>query len=465
LADEAAAYLQAHREELLRRYLDFLRIPSQSALAAHRDDVARAAAWVAESLRRAGCPAVEVAATTGHPVVVGRWPVAAELPTVLIYGHYDVQPADPLELWETPPFEPVVRDGRVYARGASDDKGGVFAALAALEAVARTAGQPPCNLVFLFEGEEEVGSPSLPAFVAARRRELACDVMLSADGGMFDVDRPSLTVGFRGIASCQIDVYGARTDLHSGQHGGAVANPLHALAAILASLHDADGRVAVAGFYDRVRELTPAERAELAEVPFDDEAYRQELGVPALFGEAGRTTLERLWTRPTLEVNGMWGGFQGDGSKTVLPREAHAKITCRLVPDQDPDDVLDRIAAHLVAHTPPGVTASLHRFPGKAQPYLMPRDLPELRVAARVLASVCGREPLYVRAGGTIPVTQLVRDELGVWTVALAFGQRDENVHAPNEFYRLDDLWRNARAFCDFWQAYAAERRGRPAGR
>jgi acetylornithine deacetylase/succinyl-diaminopimelate desuccinylase-like protein len=245
-------------------------------------------------------------------------------------------------------------------------------------------------------------------------------------------------------------------DLHSGGHGGGVANPLHALATILASMHDADGRISVAGFYSDVKPITAAEKADIASVPFDEEAYRRDLQVPALFGEVGYTTLERQWARPTLEVNGMWGGFQGDGSKTVLPREAHAKITCRLVADQDPDRILDLIEAHLRSHTPPGVTATLHRFPGKAKPYMMPRDLPEVKIAADVLEDIYGVAPLYTRAGGTLPVTQMVQDTLGVWTVGLA--PKGENVHAPNEFMLEKDLERGARVFADFWQAYGAGR-------
>jgi acetylornithine deacetylase/succinyl-diaminopimelate desuccinylase-like protein len=454
---QAAAYLRSHHDDFLNRYFEFLRIPDQSALGAHRADMLRAAEWVAGALRTAGCPTVEILPTPGNPVVYGEWLVGPDRPTALVYGHYDVQPADPLELWESPPFEPTVRDGRIYARGAADDKR-LYCAVMALEAVARTSGRPACNLKFMFEGEEEIGSPSLPGFLREHRARLACDVVLSADGSMFDWERPSLTLAYKGIASCQIDVRGARVDLHSGQHGGGVANPLHALAAILASMHGEDGRITVAGFYDDVRPLTAAEKADIAAVPFDEEAYRRDLQVPALFGEAGYTTLERQWARPTLEVNGMWGGFQGDGSKTVLPREAHAKITCRLVANQDPDRILDLLEAHLRTHTPAGVTASLQRFPGKAKPYMMPRELREVKIAAEVLEGIYGVPPLYTRAGGTLPVTEMVRDVLGVWTVGLA--AKGENVHAPNEFFLLKDLERGARIFADYWQAY-----GEGAGR
>ncbi len=456
MADKAAAdYLKGHHDDFRNRYFEFLRIPSQSALTAHRADMARAAEWVAAALRAAGCPTAEIVPTEGHPVVYGEWLVGKDRPTALVYGHYDVQPADPVDLWETAPFEPTVRNGRIYARGAADDKR-LYCTIMALEAVARTAGKPACNLKFMFEGEEEIGSPSLPGFLREHRGRLACDVLLSADGSMFDFERPSLTLAYKGIASCQIDVRGARVDLHSGGHGGGVANPLHALATILASMHDADGRISVAGFYSDVKPITAAEKADIASVPFDEEAYRRDLQVPALFGEVGYTTLERQWARPTLEVNGMWGGFQGDGSKTVLPREAHAKITCRLVADQDPDRILDLIEAHLRSHTPPGVTATLHRFPGKAKPYMMPRDLPEVKIAADVLEDIYGVAPLYTRAGGTLPVTQMVQDTLGVWTVGLA--PKGENVHAPNEFMLEKDLERGARVFADFWQAYGAGR-------
>ncbi|HEV2359231.1 MAG TPA: dipeptidase [bacterium] len=447
----ADAYLGAHRDRHLAELQAFLRIASVSALPAHRPDITAAAEWLAERVRAAGVPDVRIMPTRGNPVVYGAWPVRAGLPTILLYGHYDVQPVDPVALWDTPPFEPALRDGRLVARGASDDKGSLFIPLAALEAIRDAAGSPAVNLKFLFEGEEEIGSPNLAPFLHDHRDLLAADVTVSADGGQWDVDTPCLTLGNRGLAGLQIDLRGARTDLHSGTYGGAVANPLHALAALLAGMHDADGRVAVKDFYDAVCTLTAAERRELARVPFDEAALREALGVAELVGEPDYTPLERTWIRPTLEANGIWGGFQGDGSKTVLPNEAHAKLTCRLVPDQDPDQIADAVEQHVRRHAPAGVTVTVTRSPGKARPYLMPAGHPGLAAAARALRAAYGRDPVQVRLGGTLPVADLVKRELGTWLVFFAFGEPDNLVHAPNEFLRLRTFDRGTRAYVRFF--------------
>ncbi len=380
--------------------------------------------------------------TGGHPVVYAEWPGPPGSPTVLIYGHFDVQPPDPVERWTHPPFEPVVKDGRIYARGASDDKGNLLAPVIACELMLRRTGSLPLTVKFLIEGQEEIGSPQLPEFIHRHRELLSCDLVLSADGGQFSEDVPALTLSSRGLCALQIDVRGPASDLHSGVHGGAVQNPIHALAAILASLHDPDGRVSVEGFYDRVLAPTQAEREELAAIPFDEEAYRRELGVPALFGEAGYTTLERQGIRPTLEVNGVWGGFTGEGVKTVLPSEAHAKVTCRLVAEQDPDEVLERVAAHVRRHCPPGVTVEVRRLGGAARPYRMPADHPGAQAAREVLRELYGREPVRVRVGGTVPVYELFLRELGAYTVSFAFGLSDERIHAPDEFFRVASLKR-----------------------
>ncbi len=329
-------YLQEQQPRYQEELLQFLSIPSISALPEHASAVQEAARWVANRLTAAGLENVQTLPTGGHPVVYGEWLHAPGKPTVMIYGHFDTQPADPLELWTSPPFAPEVRDDRVYARGASDDKGNMFVPILAVEALLQTSGALPVNVKFFLEGQEEIGSPQLPAFIARQRDLLACDLVLSADGGQYGEQQPALLIAFKGLAGAQIDVYGASTDLHSGVYGGAVANPIHALAHILDSMRSPEGKILVEGFYDAVVPLSAGDRAAIAAVPFDEQAYKAAIGVDALVAEPGYTPQEHLAGRPTLEVNGIWGGFQGEGTKTVLPNEAHAKITCRLVADQDP---------------------------------------------------------------------------------------------------------------------------------
>ena len=453
LQEEAAR----RRERYLGELLDFLRIPSISALPEHAGDVRRAARWVADRMAAAGFEHVQVMETGGHPVVYGDRLRAPGRPTVLIYGHFDTQPADPVEAWSHPPFEPVVREGRVYARGACDDKGNMLIPILAVEMLLALAGELPVNVKCLFEGQEEIGSPQLPDFVAAHRTLLACDLVVSADGEQLSEHQPSLTIASRGLVALQVEVQGPASDLHSGLHGGAVQNPIHALAALLASLHGPDGRVRVDGFYDRVKPLSEEDRAQLAAIPFDEEAYRQELQVPQLFGEAGYTTLERQRARPTVEVNGIWGGFQGEGVKTVLPARAGAKITSRLVPDQDPQEILDGLTRHILRHAPPGVTVKVRPLGGMARPYFMPADHWANRVAARVLEELYGRPPVYIRTGGTVPVYELFLRHLGAYTVTFAFGLPDERIHAPDEFFRIDSFQRGLVAHALLLQALAAE--------
>lgn len=453
--EAALDYARSERDRFLGELLDFLRIPSVSALSAHREDLAAAARWVADRLREAGVPHVSILPTRGQPVVLGEWLVDPSRPTVIVYGHYDVQPVDPLDLWESPPFEPEVRDGRIFARGASDDKGGLYVAIKALEAWARTAGAPPLNVKVLVEGEEEVGSPNLQAFLEEHRARLRADLAVSADGGQLGPDRPSLVLGSRGLCACQLEVRGPATDLHSGSFGGLVPNPIHALVELLASMHLPGGAVGIEGFYDEVRPLSPAERAEIARVPFDEEAERARTGVRAWSGESDYSPLERLWARPTLEVNGIWGGFTGEGTKTVIPAVARAKLSCRLVPDQEPQRILDRIEAHVQRHLPPGVTARVTRFPGSARAYAMPHDHPSLAVAGRVLEELYGVEPVKVRMGATVPVAEQFRSVLGIWFLYFAFGEPDNNIHAPNEFFRLDTFQRGIEGYCRLLEALA----------
>lgn len=450
-------YLDDHRTRFLEDYLDLLRIPSISALPEHAQDVRRAAEWVARRLEAAGLEGVRVMETGGHPVVYGEWLHAPGKPTVLVYGHFDVQPVDPLELWSSPPFDPSIRDGRVYARGASDNKGNFILAVFAVEALLRGEGRLPLNVKFFLEGQEEIGSPQLPAFIAQHKDLLACDLVISTDGANWAEDQPSLSVGSRGLCALQIDVQGASSDLHSGLYGGTIQNPIHALVRLLDSMRSPDGKILVEGFYDRVAPLSSEEREMLARIPFDEEAYARNLGVPATFGEPGYTTLERAWIRPTLEINGIWGGFQGEGTKTVLPNEAHAKISCRLVPDQDPEEIIACIKAHVEQNAPPGVRVTVRPFPGSAHPYVVPPDLPALRVARQVLAEVYGKEPYLIRTGGTVPVLALFLAHLGAHTITVAFGVEDERFHSPDEFFRLENFDRGQRGYVRLLQRLGEE--------
>lgn len=444
---QAEAYLQAQQSRYRDELLEFLGIPSISSLPEHAPDVERAAAWVADRLRAAGIENVQVMPTGGHPVVYGDWLHADGKPTILIYGHFDTQPVDPIELWDSPPFVPVIRDERVYARGATDDKGNMLAPILAVEALLKGEGTLPVNLKFIFEGQEEIGSPQIPEFIAAHRELLACDLAVSADGGQWSETEPLLLVGLRGGCGLQIDVLGAKTDLHSGEFGGAVQNPIHALVQILDSLHSPDGKILVDGFYDDVAELSDEDRASLAAVPFDEARYLANLGLDALHGEAGYSTYERTWARPTLEINGIYGGFQGDGIKTVLPNAAHAKITCRLAPNQDPAKTVELVIAHVNKHAPAGVNVEARPLPFRAQPYLMPVEHPGNQAVRAVLTELYGREPYVVRTGGSVPIIMIFLQELGVHTATFGFGLSDEQIHAPNEFFRLSSFEKGQRGY------------------
>ena len=407
---------------------------------------------MAAEVAAAGPFTVRILPTGGNPVVYGEWLGAPGKPTVLVYGHYDVQPPDPLEKWHSPPLTPTVRDGRLYARGVSDDKGPMLIPIEVAEAFFATAGRLPVNVKFMFEGEEEIGSRHLDAFIREHQQLLAADVVVSADGAMWRIDEPSLTVASRGLCGLELALTGASKDLHSGRHGGGVANPLHAMAALIASLHDADGRVAVAGFYDEVRELSSDERAAIAALPYDEPAYLAQVGAPSPFGEPGYTTLERQWTRPTLEVNGMWGGYQGPGQKTVIPCEARAKITCRLVPDQDPEIVAARVARHLEAQVPPGVRLSVSLADhGSPAAHIRP-DHFALQAADAALLATYGVRPLVVRMGGTVPIAELFQRHMGLDTVFFSFSTADEDFHAPNEFFRVHRLHEGLEAWARYWE-------------
>ncbi len=447
-------YLAAHHDRTLRELIEFARIPSVSTDPTHRDDIARAAAWVAAQLRQAGPIAVRDLPTGGHPVVYGEWLGAPGAPTLLVYGHYDVQPPDPLERWQSEPFEPELRDGRLYARGASDNKGPMLIPIKVAQSFFATRGGLPLNVKFIFEGEEEIGSRNLEPVIAANAQLLQADCVLSADGAMWRADEPSITVGNRGVCALEFSLRGASKNLHSGRYGGSVPNALHALAELIASLHSSDGRVAIAGFYDDVVSPTDEERRAIAALPFDEARFLAEVGAPAPVGERGYSTLERQWLRPTLEVNGMWGGYQGAGSQTVTPNEAQAKLSCRLVPDQHPDTIRALLVRHLETHLRAGVTLSIGGERHDALPYRIPADHPGLRTARLVLEKVYDKAPVSVRMGSTLPVSALFKRLLGIDTVFFSFSTTDEDFHSPNEFFRVHRLHEGLEAWARFWESY-----------
>jgi acetylornithine deacetylase/succinyl-diaminopimelate desuccinylase-like protein len=450
-------HLAATREHAIAELFELLRIPSISTLPDHAADVQRCAEWIAGKMRAIGVPEVRIVQTPRHPIVFGKWHAAPGKPTILVYGHYDVQPVDPVDEWKSPPFEPTVREDRIYARGAGDMKANLVTLLQAVDAVARTSpgDAPPVNLTFLWEGEEEIGSPSAEPTVAAMRDELAADVVMSCDGGMYDADHGALWVSFKGLAAVELHVRTARTDLHSGGYGATVPNAAQVLAQIGARLHDADLRVAVPGFYDDVVELTAADRAEIAQMAPTDEALLAETGVRVLRGEAGYSPEERRSARPTLDINGIWSGFQGHGSKTVTPCEAHMKITCRLVPNQDPDRIARAIADYAQSLAPEGVVVTPRFFERNGRGYAIPRDNPFLRRLGEVLEAEYGTPARVVRVGGSVPITAMFRETLGLDTISLGFLLPDANLHAPNEWFRLHDFDRARRTYAAFLCSWA----------
>jgi len=449
------AWLGAHADERLESYKALLRIPSISALPEHAADCRRAAEWIAADLRRIGVDHVEVADTSGHPVVYGDWLRAPDAPTALVYCHYDVQPVDPLDLWHSPPFEPAVVDGRMLARGAADDKGQIHMHIRAAEALLATRGALPINLKFVFEGDEESSAAPLERWLVANRDRLSADVAVISDTGFFEGNVPAITVSLRGLMYAQIDVVGSPVDLHSGGYGGVVQNPANALASIVAALHDRDGRVSIPGFYDDVDALSDDDRRRFADLPFDEDAYLAELELPALFGEPGYTTLERRGGRPSLDVNGMWSGFQGEGAKTIIPAHAHAKVSARLVPSQDPDVVFDRLEAYVRRIAPSGVRTSVTKI-GGGRPSITPVHHPVTQAAARALEATFGRAPVYVREGGSIPVCASFEDTLGQPVVLLGFSPPNDHAHAPNEWMDLGNHETGIRTIVRFWDEIAA---------
>jgi len=428
-------FIHTSRDRYISELKDYLAIPSISALPAHAGDVRRCAEWTAEEMRRIALENVRVIDTPGNPVVYGEWLRAPGAPTILFYGHYDVQPVDPLDLWESPPFEATVRDGEIYARGAADDKGQVFMHFKAIEAHLKKTGRLPVNLKVVIEGEEEVGSKNLDAFVRANKDLLKADVVVISDSAMFDHGVPSICYSLRGLAYFQIDVRGTKSDLHSGVFGGAVANPAMVLAQMLAQMKDKGGRIKIPGFYDDVRPLSENERAAWRQLPFNERKYKKDLGAPKLAGEREYSVLERVWARPTFEVNGVLGGFTGDGAKTVIPAVAMAKVSMRLVPNQDPDRVAQLFEAYVKKVAPKTVDVTVTRMHG-GKPWITEYDNPFVQAAGRAIEQGFGKTPVFCREGGSIPVVSTFQEELGVPAVLFGVGLPDENAHAPNE--RLD---------------------------
>jgi acetylornithine deacetylase/succinyl-diaminopimelate desuccinylase-like protein len=428
-------FIHTNRDRYVEELKDYLAIPSVSALPQHTADVRRCADWTAAEMQRVGLGNVKLIETPGNPVVYGDWLGAPGRPTILFYGHYDVQPVDPVNLWESPPFTATVRDGEIYARGAADDKGQVFMHLKAIEAHLKQTSSLPVNIRLIIEGEEEVGSANLDDFVRANKPQLSSDVVVISDSAMFDRGVPSICYSLRGLVYFQIDLRGTASDLHSGVFGGAVANPNMVLAQILAQMKDRGGRVKIPGFYDDVRPLSDAERDAWKKLPFNERKYRKDLGAPKLFGESGYSVLERVWARPTFEVNGLLGGFTGEGAKTVIPAVSMAKVSMRLVPDQHPDKIAGLFEAYVKKVAPRTVEVKVTRMHG-GKPWLTEYDNPFVQAAGRAIEKGFGKTPVYCREGGSIPVVSTFQEELGVPAVLFGVGLPDENAHAPNE--RLD---------------------------
>jgi acetylornithine deacetylase/succinyl-diaminopimelate desuccinylase-like protein len=444
------AQLEATRAARLESYLELLRIPSISALPEHAGDMRRAAEWIATELARIGFEHAEVCATPWHPIVYADWLHAEGAPTVIVYCHYDVQPVDPIELWDTAPFDPFVRDGRMIGRGAADDKGQLHMHLRAAEALFATRGRLPLNLRIVFEGEEESTSASMPGWLDANRDRLAADVVVISDTGFFEGNIPAMTESLRGILYTQIDVSGPPADLHSGSYGGNVENPANALARIIAECKGRDGVIRVPGFYDDVIPVDAAARARLAALPFDEAAYLERVGVPALAGEADYTVLEREGVRPTLDVNGIWGGFQGDGSKTIIPAHAHAKVSMRLVARQDPLKLFERFRDFVLEVAPPGVRVEVTML-GAGRPSATPVDHPVVRTAAKAIEATFGREPVFRRNGGSIPVAEMFEQQLGLTVVLMGFTNPDDHAHSPNESMVMANYETGIRTICLLW--------------
>ena len=446
-------YIQSNQQRFLDELFELLRIPSVSADSRHKGDVRKAAEYVVQKLKEAGADKVELCETKGHPIVFGEKIINPSLLTVLVYGHYDVQPADPLNLWDSPAFEPIVKDGKIYARGSCDDKGQFYMHIKAFEIMSKL-NQLSCNIKFMIEGEEEVGSDNLGSFVKENKSKLKADVILISDTSLISLETPSITVGLRGLSYLEVEVTGPNRDLHSGVYGGAVANPINILSKMITSLQDEDGRVTIPGFYDKVAELTAAQRADLNKAPFDLNEYKKELGIDEIKGERGYTTLERTGTRPTLDVNGIWGGYTGEGAKTVLPSKASAKISMRLVPNQDSEEIMKMFTDHFLSIAPKSVKVKVTPHHG-GQPAVTPTDSKAFKAASSAFEEVWGKTPIPTRDGGSIPIVSLFKKELGLDTVLMGFGLDSDAIHSPNEHYGIKNFLIGIETIVSFYKHYA----------
>ncbi len=446
-------YQQQHQDRFLNELLDLLRIPSISADSQYKGDVARCADAVKASLLQAGCTHAEICPTDGHPIVYGEIIIDPAKPTVLVYGHYDVQPADPLDLWHSGPFEPVIKDGKIFARGACDDKGQMFMHVKALEVMAKTTTLP-CNVKLMIEGEEEVGSSNLGVFLENNKEKLKADIVLVSDTSMISMEHPSLETGLRGLAYMEVAITGPNRDLHSGVYGGAVANPINILCKMIASLHDENNHITIPAFYDKVENLSDADRTALNNAPFDLNEYKNELGVADVWGEKGYTTLERTGTRPTLDVNGIWGGYTGEGAKTVLPSKAFAKISMRLVPHQSSDDIAAIFQQHFEGIAPASVQVKVTAHHG-GEPVVTPTDSKAYQAASKAIQTTFGKDPIPTRGGGSIPIIALFERVLGLKTVLMGFGLDNDNIHSPNEKYDVANYFKGIETIPYFHKYFA----------
>lgn len=447
-------YIEKNKQRFIDELFDLLRIPSVSADSKFKQDVFRAADFIKEKLLAAGADKAEVCQTAGYPVVYGEKLIGNTLPTVLVYGHYDVQPPDPYELWNSPPFEPQIKDGKIFARGSSDDKGQMYMHIKALETMLKNDALP-CNVKFMIEGEEEIGSDNLEKFVKATKEKLKADVILISDTGIFSNDCPSITVGLRGLSYIEVEVTGPQRDLHSGMYGGAVANPVNILCEMIASMKDKDNKITIPGFYDDVAEVSKEERAMMANVPFNLEDYKKALDIEEVQGEKGYTTLERVSIRPTLDVNGIWGGYTGEGAKTVLPSKAFAKISMRLVPNQSSQKITELFSKHFESIAPKGVKVKVKPHHG-GEPALTPTDSVAYKAASKAFEEAWGKTPVPMREGGSIPIVSLFEKELGLKTVLLGFGLDEDAIHSPNESFRVYNYIKGIETITLFYKHYVA---------
>ncbi len=450
-------YIDQNKDRFLDELFELLRIPSVSTDSKYKGDVRKAAEYLKQKLEAAGADNVELCETGGHPIVYGEKIIDQAFPTILVYGHYDVQPPDPLELWESPPFEPEIRDGKIYARGACDDKGQAYMHIKAFETMMQKQ-MLPCNVKFMLEGEEEVGSDHLGDFVQANKKKLSADVILISDTDIINNETPSITVGLRGMSYMEVEVTGPKRDLHSGMYGGAVANPINVLCEIIASLKDEKGRITIPGFYGKVRELSEEEREALNQIPFDLAQYKQALGIEEVQGEEGYTTLERVSIRPTLDVNGIWGGYTGEGAKTVLSAKASAKISMRLVPDQNHKEIDELFTKHIKSIAPKSVKVKVISHHG-GQPAVIPTDSVAIQAASHAFAEAWGKKPVLTREGGSIPIVSLFQQALGLNSVLMGFGLKEDAIHSPNESYGVFNYLKGIETITLFYKHFAAMHR------